>query len=133
MRGILALLMLLVSSVALAQGPGAVYEGAYFCGQGQSRLVLRLQPRQSNLAPDMVIFEFGPTAANPNQPDGSFFVSGMLTETALNLQPVNWIKQPPGYEMVGLSGASTDQGRSFQGTIVAPLPGCSTFSVTRVR
>ena len=129
----LLLALALLSSAALAQSPGAVYEGFYLCGQGQSRLTLRVQQRQSSLAPDIVVFEFGPTALSPDQPDGSFTVSGMITETVLDLQPVSWIKQPPEYLMVGLQGASYDQGRTFQGTIVAPVPGCTMFSVTRTR
>jgi hypothetical protein len=132
-KTLMALLLMLLCGGALAQEPGAIYEGYYNCAQGRSSLILTAQPRPSSLSPDEAIFEFGPTPDNPNQPAGSFLVSGAINATAIDLKPVRWIKQPPGYAMVGLSGTSPDQGRTYSGTIVAAIPGCTTFLLARLR
>ena len=112
----------------------AVYEGHYRCTQGYTRLTLYLARRQRG-APDVVTFEFGPTTSYPDIPAGEYTLSGTLDPAGgdLVLEPRAWVNQPPGYSMVGLTGQSTDGGETFSGEIVAPVPGCTTFTVTRTR
>jgi hypothetical protein len=133
MKTLMSLLLVLLCGGARAQEPGAIYEGYYNCAQGRSSLILTMQPRPSGLSSDEATFEFGPLQDNPNQPAGSFLVSGAINATVIDLKPVRWIKQPPGYGMVGLSGTSPDQGRTYRGTIVSPAPGCSTFLLAKLR
>ena len=112
----------------------AVYEGHYVCPQGLTRLRLNLARRQPGV-PDVVSFEFGPTTGTPDIPTGEFRLSGTLDPDGgeLVLDPLAWVDQPPGYEMVGLSGRSMDGGVTFTGEVVSPHPGCTTFSVKRTR
>ena len=49
--------------------------------------------------------EFYAVASNPGVPDGSIVLTGNYSSSSgLVLIPDYWINQPPGYEMVGLSG-----------------------------
>ena len=85
--------------------------------------------------PDSVTFEFGPTTSYPDIPSGAFTLFGTLDPAGslLALQPQAWTRQPEGYAMVGLSGQSSDGGETFTGEVLAAMPGCTSFSVTRTR
>jgi hypothetical protein len=68
-------------------------------------------------------------AGNPAVPNGSYELTGNFSAAkGLVLIPDYWINQPPGYEMVGLSGPSPS-GNSMHGTVQGV--NCTTFSVTR--
>ena len=134
MKTLMALLLMLLCGHALAQEPAAIYEGYYTCAQGRPSLIVTVQPRPPGRSSDEAIVEFGLlTADNPSQSAGYFVVSGTISGSAIDLKPVRWIKQPPGAGMVGLSGKSPDQGRTYNGTLVSPAPGCSTFLLAKLR
>jgi gag-polyprotein putative aspartyl protease len=109
----------------------AEYTGQYVCMQGLTALDLQIVKGDDIASPD-VIFNFGPTESSPTVPTGSFLLHGAvaLNGGTLSLSPVSWLSQPPGYEMVGLSGASTDGGATFEGSVLSGS-GCTSFSVHR--
>lgn len=133
LKTLMSLLPMLLCGGALAQEPGAIYEGYYVCAQGRPSLIVTVQPRPAGRSSDEAIVEFGLPADNPSQSVGSFLVSGAINATGIDLKPVRWIKQPPGSGMIGLSGTSPDQGRTYSGTIVSPPPGCTTFLLAKLR
>jgi clan AA aspartic protease (TIGR02281 family) len=107
------------------------YNGHYFCSQGMTSLTIRfLKPESGSQA--VSIFEFGPSSANQSIPSGAFLLGGTvnLSSGKLDLHPLSWISQPPGYVMVGLSGTSNDGGITFEGTVQGGT-GCAAFSISR--
>jgi hypothetical protein len=133
MKTLTSLLLMLLCGGALAQEPSAIYEGYYNCPQGRASLIVSVQLRTRSQTSEEAIVEFGPSSDNPNQPAGSFLASGPISDKVIELKPVRWIKQPPGHGMIGLSGASPDQGRTYSGKLVSPAPGCSTFLLAKLR
>ncbi|MCW5741584.1 MAG: hypothetical protein KIT67_15610 [Alphaproteobacteria bacterium] len=91
---------------------------------------LTLTVQQKHGSTSFVLFAFGPSPLNPNVPEGSFMMQGTLSDSMMQLTPMNWVKEPYGFSMIGLVGTSTD-GKSYQGNVVASIPGCSTFSVVK--
>jgi clan AA aspartic protease (TIGR02281 family) len=108
------------------------YQGQYFCLQGTTSLTIQmLKPEAGSEA--AAIFRFGPSSANPSVPYGAFLLRGImdLRGGRLDLRPLSWLSQPPGYVMVGLSGTSSDGGSTFDGTVYGGV-GCTAFSLSRV-
>ncbi len=108
------------------------YNGHYFCAQGLTSLTIQfLRPESGSEA--AAIFNFGPSYANQSVPVGAFLLGGTVDLSAgkLDLHPLSWISQPPGYVMVGLSGTSSDGGITFEGTMEGGA-GCTAFSISRV-
>jgi hypothetical protein len=54
-----------------------------------------------------------------------------LAAGIMHLTPMRWLERPSGYVMVGMEGASHDGGLSFHGRVVADIPGCSGFVLSR--
>jgi predicted aspartyl protease len=109
----------------------SVYEGRYSCAQGTTSLTIQfLRPEAGSQA--VAIFKFGPTPTNPSIPFGAFLLRGTanLSGGRLDLQPLSWLSQPPGYVMAGLSGTSSDGGSTFEGMVHGA--GCTGFSISRV-
>lgn len=107
------------------------YRGNYICAQGMTSLTIQfLRPEAGFQA--AAIFTFGPSDDNPSVPFGAFLLKGTvdLNGGRLELQPLSWLSQPPGYVMVGLSGTSNDGGKTFEGTINGFR--CTEFSISRV-
>ena len=50
----------------------------------------------------------------------------------MSLSPVRWVSQPGSYNWLGLSGRSTDGGKTFAGRIVDTTNQCTTFTLQRV-
>jgi clan AA aspartic protease (TIGR02281 family) len=116
---------------ALKNGIASQYDGHYSCAQGMTSLTIQLlKPEIGSQA--SAIFKFGPSPANPSVPFGAFLLRGTVNPNGgrLELQPLSWLSQPPGYVMVGLSGISSDRGRSFEGMVYGV--GCTAFSINRV-
>jgi hypothetical protein len=106
------------------------YGGQYSCIQGITGLTIQfLRPEADSQA--VAIFKFGPSYSNQQIPRGAFLLRGAVNfkDGLLDLRPLSWISQPPGYSMVGLSGTSSDEGKTFNGKVL--FPGCSSFSITR--
>lgn len=106
------------------------YSGHYKCIQGVTDLRLRITSSGGDSV--RARFSFGGSIANPGVPDGEFLMQGQINlETGtLNLQPLRWVDQPPGYTMVGLIGSSADGGSDFDGTVTGGTA-CSSFSIHR--
>lgn len=110
----------------------AEFRGAFFCAHGPATVSLKVI--LSATAPRKAIFSFGPTATNRDVSYGTFVVEGRidLAGGLLELHPVSWIAQPPGYQMVGLRGRSDDGGRTFAGR-VTDAANCTLFTLRRQR
>lgn len=104
------------------------WKGTYVCAQGRTALTLSITPTGD--APDTVeaIFAFGPTKANPEVPDGSYFMEGTYADGFLDLDATEWIQQPEGYFPVDMSAEVTEDAGVLEGTI--DDPSCSTFDLT---
>lgn len=113
-------------------GPGALYQGAYFCGRRVARVTLKVFP-QSGEPRRHAMFSFGPEPTSPEVPRGAFMVEGSIDIRGggLSLTPVKWVSQPAGYNWLGLSGRSDDGGRTFSGRIIDNA-GCSIFTLRRI-
>jgi hypothetical protein len=108
----------------------AEYHGHFTCTQGITNLTIQfLKPTPGSVA--VAIFKFGPSNSNPNVPFGAFFLQGGVNfrDGRLELQPLSWLSQPQRYVMVGLSGTSSDEGKTFKGKVLGP--NCTEFSITR--
>jgi hypothetical protein len=110
----------------------AEYEGAYFCGRQVAHLTLTVftagdGPRRR------AMFSFGPGPTSPNMPRGAFIVEGAidLNGGEMSLTPVKWVSQPGSYNWLGLSGRSTDGGRTFAGRIIDSTNLCTIFTLQR--
>ncbi len=115
-----------------ATGISGVYQGRYLCSQGITGLTLTLKGTpEGNVE---ATFDFYAVPENPGVPSGSYLMTGIFfSDASLHLDPVRWIRQPPGYVMVPMRGKITEEeGRLvYKGTI--PEPGCGAFYVVRVR
>jgi hypothetical protein len=101
--------------------------GSYTCSQGDTGLRLVIRARGAALT---ATFSFYALPRNPGVPSGEYTMTGTDSATRVILRPGHWIKQPFGYEMVGLtSGPPAHRGKVLRGRITNP--GCSTFSVTK--
>ncbi len=104
------------------------WTGSYICSQGLTglRLVVRA-------APDGTLtgtFSFYALPANPGVPSGEGTITGTYSATRTDIRPGRWIRQPPGYVLVGLiAGPPADNGTLLRGRV--SNAGCSTFSVTK--
>lgn len=107
-----------------------VYSGQYRCPQGQG-----LQGVQFVLEGDSIgnvngVMEFSPVSSNPTTESGSYRVSGTLGQNGiLNLKPIEWVKPPISYGMLGFQFKVGDN--KWSGKVTDP--GCSTAAVTRVK
>jgi hypothetical protein len=105
------------------------WKGFYICGQGATGLLLTIAgDASSKLTARFYFFAF---PENPNVPSGEFELTGSFDSALgrLKLSPSKWIKQPLGYNMVGLNG-SLQADQTLQGTIDAP--GCGAFGLYKV-
>jgi hypothetical protein len=113
----------------------STYVGEYLCDQGATGMKLQIIGGESedNI---LAVFHFFPIDANPNVPIGSFVVRGIFNKNLglIKMEPISWITRPRGFSAVGLDGASTDGGLSFEGQITqnhvySLVSPCSTFIV----
>lgn len=103
------------------------WEGTYECGGATS--AVRINVVDVAGGPVEAFFEFGDDLSA--EPVGSFRLRGTRDEAGITLDPLDWVKQPTGYSMVGLEvslpAASPDR---LSGTVIGE--GCSTFEVDLV-
>jgi hypothetical protein len=105
------------------------WQGTYSCAQGQTDL--RLKTRSSPDGTVEALFEFGPFWDGKTPPIGSFLLKGSIrnTDGFMLLDPVRWISQPPGYDMVGLAGLVSED--AYYGSVVGAR--CGEFFASRLK
>ena len=104
------------------------WTGSYICSQGLTGL--RLVVRTGRDGTLTGTFSFYALPANPGVPSGEGTITGTYSATRTDIRPGRWIRQPPGYVLVGLiAGPPADNGTLLRGRVTNP--GCSTFSVTK--
>jgi hypothetical protein len=104
------------------------WTGSYFCSQGLTGLRLVIRAARGGTLTGT--FSFYALPANPSVPSGEGTITGTYSATRTDISPGHWIKQPPGYVLVGLvSGPPADNGTLLRGRVSSS--GCSTFSVTK--
>ncbi len=93
------------------------WPGAHTCAQGLPDLRLAIKSSANSI--------------NPDVPLGRYWMSGTYHPRSgkIVLRPSRWIKRPPNYLMVGLTGDVADGNASISGTVLNSS--CSTFSVSR--
>ncbi len=100
------------------------WKGSYSCPQGDTPA--RLVVIRSGDATTAVLSFDVTTRVTPGR--GRFRLSAAGTADAVTLRPTEWIDRPPGYSMIGLTGAIV--GKEFNGKVTTP--GCTTFAFRRV-
>ncbi len=119
--------------IAYSNQPSSVWNGEYTCRQGITRLQLRTHNSTAASVPPLLIFSFGPHPNNPSIPSGEFSMTANYTYQAggnFNARPLNWIRQPSGYFMVGLNGNFSADMLQISGAVAGT--GCTTFTLQRV-
>lgn len=113
---------------------GRQWKGSYVCGQGATRLTLRIEGytwggsgeggADVYLLDAVFDFDTGEGGAA-----GSFYLQGRVdTGTgAATFDPGSWIEQPPGYSTVGMSGQVSGDGSRYSGRITNEA--CAGFEV----
>ncbi|TMQ17794.1 MAG: hypothetical protein E6J90_21760 [Deltaproteobacteria bacterium] len=106
--------------------PRQIWSGHYFCTQGRTSLALQITSVRDNTGDAVFAFSHAESSAS-----GSYQVSGWYDPTRRRLALLSgaWIRQPPGYRSVDLSGTVSADGSTFAGSITTS--GCSTFTVRR--
>jgi hypothetical protein len=103
------------------------WTGSYICSQGDTGLRLVIRAQGAALT---ATFSFYALPRNPGVPSGEYTMTGTDSTTRMVLRPGHWIRQPFGYEMVGLTaGPPADHGKILRGRITNPA--CSTFSIRK--
>jgi WD40 repeat protein len=106
--------------------PRQIWSGHYFCSQGRTSLALQITLVRDNTVDAVFAFSHAESSAS-----GSYQVSGWYDPTRRRLALLSgaWIRQPPGYRSVDLSGTVSADGSTFAGSITTS--GCATFTVRR--
>lgn len=90
-----------VSRVATEPWYDGVWKGGYTCAQGGTSVTLTLEAVAGNGVTAKA--DFVGAADNPDVPAGSYTLEGSWLDGGINLNSVEWVKQPPGYYMVDLA------------------------------
>ncbi|MFD3720763.1 protein kinase [Streptomyces sp. NPDC058674] len=106
------------------------WQGTYLCGQGLTRLDLRItSPGGRALA---AVFAFSAHPDNPTVPNGSFTMVGSFENGRMVLRADRWINQPPGYLAVDLAAVVVGERPAvLSGTVVSSAASCTQFVVGR--
>lgn len=112
--------------------PFSVWVGSYTCPQGMTALRLSIEARPSGEA--VATFEFGPHPDNPKVPRGEYRMTGTVRllsrgQLRVKLVPDQWVTQPEGWSMTGLSATSDLEQQTLEGRIDEPA--CGELSVRR--
>ncbi|MBS1121077.1 MAG: putative serine/threonine-protein kinase pkwA [Deltaproteobacteria bacterium] len=110
------------------------WAGRYKCGQGFTGVRLVIDAHSTGEA--IATFEFGALPENPGVPSGAYQLRGRLQRTVdggfeAKLSPDQWLDQPAGYVMVGVTAVTDAERHVLRGTIDSPA--CSGFEVRRRR
>lgn len=106
------------------------WQGTYLCGQGLTRLDLRItSPGGRTLE---AVFAFSAHPDNPTVPNGSFSMVGSFEDGRMILRADRWINRPPGYLTVDLTAVVTgDRPAVLSGSVVSTAAACTQFVVGR--
>ena len=128
--GVLGLGLVVASPVACrGDGPfreGQTWVGKYVCAQGATDLTLKITSVKKNNLESLFDFVHADSGSK-----GVFKLSGryQAKTRTVDLEPVEWIgPHPPRWEMVGLSGAVSPDGRRLSGAITHS--NCTAFSLS---
>lgn len=103
------------------------WRGTYTCGQGQTGLEITLRPVGRGTVAGT--FSFYPVPSNPSVPRGCFRVTGRMDQTGrFETSAGQWVRQPPGYQSVNLSGQIGANG-GWSGRVVGAGGACTSFSL----
>jgi hypothetical protein len=107
---------------------GQRWVGSYHCPQGETAMVLHITDVDGGRL--KAVFEFEHTESGAK---GMYEMAGGYTpdRNAVALFPGRWLRQPEGYETVGMRGTVSVGGKRFLGVI--EHEGCTTFSLRLVR
>ena len=114
--------------------PHTVWSGTYVCSQGLTGVTLTIDLVGAAAS---VLFEFAAVPQNSNPvPSGASRLIGAITENidgglTIDVDPDEWVLQPPGYFMVGLAATADGSLREMHGTMKSPS--CGRIDVTRDR
>jgi len=114
------------SQIANNESVSGVWYGYYECAQGSTFLELSINDSGVRNTVE-AIFDF-----NFNNSElGRYSMTGVYSETErrLKLTPKQWIKQPIGYGMVGLSGVIDTKAQVYSGTVSDRK--CGSFILTK--
>lgn len=116
---------------AEAAGIAGTWEGRYVCRQGPTGMQLTVTGGKTNEV--SAVFRFFALPENPGIAAGEFALRGSYDPAtgALDLTPDRWLKQPPGYQMVGVKGSLARDGSRLNGSIA--LAGCRGFELARAQ
>lgn len=130
--------MLIGLTVALMPGARAddavsgTWEGSYRCDQGNTALILDLQPgaRSGKIEG---LFYFHESADNPGVPQGCFAMAGSVDSRSreVRLTAGRWLLQPFGYVTVDLVGQLDLTGKRLSGRVIGPL--CRGYELHRLK
>jgi len=109
-------------------GLSGTWTGTYYCSQGKTGLRLTMQAGSGGRI--NARFNFYAVPSNPGVPSGSYTMTGSSSAKGVVLTPDHWISEPPGYEMVALSGHLAPGNQNVLAGQVT-TSGCGTFSVQR--
>lgn len=106
--------------------PNSVYVGRYLCAQGWTDMTLTVADVEGPRVQIRGDFAHGSTGVR-----GSYMLRGTCYphNQRMLLFPQRWVQQPPGYIMVGMSGAVAAGGQSFTGRMLNR--DCGAFTFTR--
>lgn len=119
------------AAASRAQSAGSemrTWRGSYSCGQGDTGLEVSLRPLgQGRLEGTLSFF---PLPANPGVPRGCYRITGQADATGgIELRGGQWVRQPPGYYTVDLSGR-LGADNSLSGQVIGGS--CSRFALQSV-
>jgi hypothetical protein len=119
----------IASSERIGGQDSRTWRGSYTCGQGETGLEVTLRPiGQGRLDGTLSFF---PLPANPGVPRGCFLITGQAhaASHSIELRGGQWLRQPPGYEAIDLSGRVDANGR-ISGQVVGGV--CNQFQLEPV-
>ena len=108
------------------------WKGSYRCGQGNTALILDLQPGPKT-GEIKGLFYFHESGDNPGVPQGCFAMTGSVDRQSrrVELYAGRWLLQPFGYVTVDLVGQLDPTGERLSGRVIGPL--CRGFELQRVK
>lgn len=114
---------------APAGGPSltGTWEGTYECTQGETGMTLSIVDVGGDLD---AIMEFYEVDDNPGVPAGAFAMEGTSGAEGIELAGTEWIEEPEGYVMGGLT-ADAVEGEVEQLEGAVDSEGCTTFDLSR--
>ena len=102
-----------------------VWEGRYHCSQGPTGFTVEVTSGSKGR------LRFYPLPENPGVPEGEYEIEILQHSiVSIELRPVRWLRQPPGYTFARMTGAAAPGAKRLSGLVDAG--GCSNFVLTKV-